>query len=213
MSFHDVLFPLRFAFGSTGGPRRKSDVATLASGADHINTTWSDSRRKWDASTAVKSLDDMAQIIAFWEARLAKLHGFRFRDPFDWKSCPPSGAISPLDQAIGTGTGALATFQLKKTYLSGPSSWVRTITKPVSGSVRVAVAGVEKTITTHFTVDLLTGIVTFTGGNIPTMGQAVTAGFHFDVPARFDTDEIDVNLEAFNAGAIPQIPIIEDRRA
>lgn len=213
MSFHDILFPLRFAFGSTGGPRRKSDVVQLASGADHINTSWADSRRRWDAATAVKSFDDLQAIVAFWEARLGKVHGFRFRDFLDWKSCQSSGAITPLDQAIGTGTGALATFQLKKTYASGPSSYVRTITKPVAGTVRVAVAGVEKTLPTHFTVDLLTGIVTFTGGNEPANGAAVTAGFEFDVPARFDTDEIVVSMEAFKAGSIPQIPIVEDRRA
>jgi uncharacterized protein (TIGR02217 family) len=39
----------------------------------------------------------------------------------------------------------------------------------------------------------------------------VTAGFHFDVPARFDSDFLEVDLAAFAAGEIPSIPIVEIR--
>lgn len=209
MSFHDVRLPLRFAFGSTGGPMRKTDIVMLASGGEQRNGTWAGSRRKYDAASAIKSLDDMAMLIEFFEARAGKLYGFRFLDPFDYKSCKPSGSIAPGDQVLGTGTGALATFNLRKGYTSGGITYWRPITRPTTGKVRVAVAGVEKTITTHFTVNTATGVVTFTGGNIPTNGQVVTAGFEFDVPVRFDTDELAVSMEAFKAGSIGQIPLIE----
>jgi uncharacterized protein (TIGR02217 family) len=37
----------------------------------------------------------------------------------------------------------------------------------------------------------------------------VTSGFLFDVPARFDMDFLEIDMQAFEAGAIPNIPIIE----
>ncbi len=79
------------------------------------------------------------------------------------------------------------------------------------GSVRVAVAGVEVTLGTDFTCDTTTGVVTFLSGHIPSEGQAVTAGFLFDVPVRFDTDYLEVDLSALAAGAIPKIQLVEIR--
>jgi len=81
----------------------------------------------------------------------------------------------------------------------------------VPGSVRVAVAGSEVAEGTAFTCDTTTGIVTFLSGHVPAGGAAVTAGFLFDVPARFDTDYLEVDLSAFAAGAIPKIPLVEIR--
>jgi uncharacterized protein (TIGR02217 family) len=52
-------------------------------------------------------------------------------------------------------------------------------------------------------------VVTFLPGHVPGVGAAVTAGFLFDVPVRFDTDYLEVDLSAFAAGAIPSIPLIE----
>jgi uncharacterized protein (TIGR02217 family) len=70
---------------------------------------------------------------------------------------------------------------------------------------------VEKTEDTDFSVDTTTGVVTFLSGHIPESGEAVTAGFLFDVPVRFDTDYLEVDLSAFAAGAIPKIPLLEIR--
>ena len=81
-----------------------------------------------------------------------------------------------------------------------------TITKPVAGTIVVAVNGVAET---HFSVDPMTGLVTFQAGHIPASGAAVTAGFEFDVAARFDTDLLKINLNHFAAGDIPDIPIVE----
>ena len=114
--------------------------------------------------------------------------------------------MGPLDQAIGTGDGATTRFQLVKRYGSGLRDYLRSITKPVAGSVRVAVAGQE---VTGFTLDTLAGVVTLAAA--PAMGAAVTAGFGFDVPARFDTDELRINLTQFAGGDIPDIPIVEIR--
>jgi len=210
MSFHEVLFPQRLAFGSVGGPERRTDIVTLASGYEERNTPWAQSRRRYNAGYALSTLDDIHALIAFFEARQGRLYGFRFRDALDCKSCAPTGTPSPADQTIGAGDGTTAAFQLAKTYVSGSQSYARTIAKPVAGSARVAVDGVEKTLGTDFTVDTTTGVITFLAGHVPSSG-ALTAGFMFDVPVRFDTDRLEINLAAFQAGHIPDIPLVEIR--
>lgn len=211
MSFHETRFPTGISRGATGGPERRTDVVVLGSGYEERNSRWADSRRSYNAGYGVKSIDDLHAVIAFFEERRGRLHAFRWRDHSDWKSCAPGALPSPLDQVIGTGTGAVATFQLKKTYGSVHAPWARIIRKPVSGTVKVAVAGVVKTIGTAYTVSTIDGTVTFLAGNIPLAGQSITAGFEFDVPVRFDTDKLDINLAGFTHGAIPNIPIVEVR--
>jgi uncharacterized protein (TIGR02217 family) len=207
VSFDEVRFPTDISLGASGGPERRTDIVQLASGFEERNSTWANSRRRWDAGYGVKTLDDLSKVVDFFEARMGRLYGFRWRDGMDFKSCRPSAQISAADQALGTGTGAGASFQLKKAYTSGGRTWLRTITKPVRGAVKVAVAGAEKIEGTDFTVDYATGLVTINA----TLAAAITAGFEFDVPARFDTDKLEISLEAFKGGSIPQIPIVEIR--
>ena len=147
-------------------------------------------------------------MVSFFEARFARLYGFRFKDWADFKSCLPSQISLPLDQAIGTGDGSQTQFQLVKVYASGGQSWTRTITKPVADTVRVALNGAEQL--SGWSVDTTTGIVTFSAA--PGVGVSVTAGFQFDVPVRFDTDQLDVTLDIERLGSIPSIPLIEVRR-
>jgi uncharacterized protein (TIGR02217 family) len=204
MSFHEIRFPTSIAFHSSGGPERKTEIVTLGSGFEERNAVWANSRRRYDVGYGVKTLDDLHAVIAFFEARLAQLYGFRFKDFADFKSCAPQTDLSTADQPIGTGDGANKVFQLAKTYTSGPASWVRTIRKPVSGTVRAAIAGAE---TAAFTLDATTGELTF--DTAPANGAAITAGFEFDTPVRFDTDSLSVNLSNFAGGEIPSIPIVE----
>ena len=119
--------------------------------------------------------------------------------------------MSASDQVIGVGDDSTAVFPLSKTYGAVYSPYIRPITKPVPGSVRIAVAENEKHADTDFIVDNATGTVTFLAGHIPPSGAAVTAGFLFDVPVRFDTDYLELNLSAFAAGAIPKVPLVEIR--
>lgn len=206
MSFDEIRFPTAISLGATGGPERRTDVVTTSSGREERNSRWADSRRRYNAGFGVKSLNDIHDVVAFFEERRGRLHAFRWKDHADYKSCKPKQAIAATDQFIGTGTGSLATFQLVKRYGSGLRDHVRKVTKPVAGTVVVAVNGVANT---HFTVDAGTGIVTFQPGFLPANGTSVTAGFEFDVPSRFDTDQLTINLKEFGAGAIPEIPIVE----
>jgi uncharacterized protein (TIGR02217 family) len=205
-AFHEVTFPLDVALGASGGPERRTDIVLLGSGREERNARWAHSRRRWDAGYGVRSLASLQAVVAFFEERRGRLHGFRFRDRLDHASAPAGAAPSPTDQPIGTGDGDRLVFALVKAYGTGESAYVRPVVKPVAGSVRVAVAGVESTA---FACDATTGLVTF--DTAPPPGAAITAGFVFDVPVRFDTDRLDVNLTSFAAGDIPSIPLIEIR--
>jgi uncharacterized protein (TIGR02217 family) len=209
--FHDTRFPTAISRAASGGPERRTDVVVLGSGAEERNARWANSRRSYNAGYGVKSLNDLHAVIAFFEERRGRLHGFRWRDPTDWKSCPPEATPTALDQEIGLGDGLSALFQLAKTYGSDFNPWTRDITKPVAGTVLIAVSEVVQTPGTHYTVDHTTGIVTFAPAHIPAPDAAVTAGFEFDVPVRFDTDKLEINLQGFRHGAIPSIPIVEIR--
>ena len=207
--FHDVRFPVAVSFGATGGPERRIEIVSLTSGREKRNLRFAHSRRHFDAGTGVRSLADLYEIVAFFEARRGSCHGFRFRDPFDMKSCLPDATPSPDDQLLGTGDGTRAAFQLVKRYGEGGDAYVRPIRKPAAGTVRVAVAGVERASPAHFSLDHATGVVTFAPGAIPSAGAQVTAGFEFDIAARFDAERIAISLSGFKAGQIPSIPIVE----
>ena len=208
MAFHEVRFPDNISRGARGGPERRTQIVELASGDEERNASWANSRRRYDVSYGIRRADDLATVVAFFEARNGRLHGFRFRDWSDYKSGLPSNVPSPLDQPMGTGDGTTSAFQLVKHYTSGAQSWTRTITKPVAGSVRVAMAGVEQSA--GWSVDTTTGLVTF--ATPPGADVAVTAGFEFDVPVRFDSDTLDVTLDIERLGSITSIPLVELRR-
>ena len=205
--FHDIRFPLDVALGSRGGPVRRTDVVSLASGREHRNARWADSRRRYDAGLGIRNVDALAAVLAFFEERRGRLYGFRFHDRVDCKSCLPSGMPAPTDMPTGTGDGATRTFPLAKLYGAGFAPYRRQIAKPVAGTVRVAVNGAEIPIGAAVACDPASGLVTF--ASPPPPGAAITAGFSFDVPVRFDTDELAIDLSAFEAGAIPSIPLVE----
>lgn len=203
--FHDVLLPLPFALGASGGPERRVDIVALGSGAETRNTPWAHGRRRYDIGGAVRTLDELHELIAFFEARRGKLHGFRFRDPFDFKSCAPSAPVSPQDQSIGVGDGVTAAMPLTKSYGAGAETYLRPIKKPVAGTVRVAIDG-DELDPGDFSLDAAGAIVFVTP---PAAGAVVSAGFLFDTPVRFDIDRLDLSLDGFGAGRAIAVPLVE----
>ena len=196
--FHDVRFPVDVAFGASGGPERRTEIIALASGHERRNQRWRRSRRRYDAGRGIRSLDELYAVVAFFEARRGPFHAFRYRDPVDHSSAPPDRAPSALDQSLGRGDGVRTRFALVKRY----GDETRTITHPQDGSVLVALDGVAS------------GAFTFSNGEIvfdaaPAEGAHVTAGFLFDVPVRFASDELSVSVTAFAAGELPAVPLVE----
>lgn len=206
MAFHEERCPTDLSFGAVGGPERRTEIVTLANGFEERNTAWAHSRRRYDVGLGLRSMEDVELLIAFFEARRGRLHGFRWKDWADYSSALGGAAPGFSDQKIGTGDGTSRAFHLCKTYGSGESAYMRPIVKPVVGSVRVGVDGVE---IASFDVDHTTGEIVLHG--VPAAGATVTAGFLFDVPVRFDTDRIDISLATFNAGQVPDVPVVELR--
>jgi len=210
-AFHEIRFPVSVSFRSTGGPERRTEVIELASGYEERNTPWQHARRRYDAGLGVRSLADIESVLAFYEARMGRLHGFRWKDFIDSRSCAAADTISASDQMLGDGDGSKSVFQISKTYETGSYAYRRIITKPVENSLQIAVAGVPVIEGTDYSVNYTLGEITFVPGSIPGVGQAVTAGFEFDVPVRFDTDLLSISLETFQSGAILSIPVVEVR--
>lgn len=209
MGFHEVRFPVAISRGATGGPERRTQVVMMSGGYEERNQQWSDSRRRYDAGTGIKTVDQLYQVLAFFEERRGRAHGFRWKDWADYRSCPPLVPPAPDDQLIGSGDGGTTGFRLSKEYGLLVNPWRREILKPVTGTVRLAVGGVELAEGAGFTLDEATGLISL--ATPPAIGEPVTAGFEFDVPVRFDTDRLSIDLAAFDHGEIPSIPVVEIR--
>ena len=209
MEFHEVRFPTNLSFGSVGGPERRTEIVTLANGFEERNTPWAHSRRRYDAGVGLRALDDIELLIAFFEARQGQLFGFRWKDWSDFKSCAASADVDFRDQVIALGDGVTTVFGLVKTYGSGGVSYARPIAKPVLGTVQVGVAGTQQQETVHYSLDVASGVISFNFA--PEEGAEISAGFEFDVPVRFDADRLHTSVASFQAGDMPDVPVVEVR--
>jgi len=209
MAFHEVRFPESLSLGSIGGPQRRTDVVTLANGFEERNTPWAHSRRVYDAGLGMRSIDDLQQLIGFFEARMGQMYAFRWKDWADYKSGKARAEVVFRDQSIAIGDGMKTAFQIIKNYRSGEQTYKRPITKPVQGTVRVGVEQDEYRDGIEYQVDATTGIIAFS--HPPDLGMEIFAGFEFDVPVRFNTDRILTSVASFQAGQVPDVPVIEVR--
>ena len=209
MDFHEVRFPETLSFGSIGGPQRRTDVVTLSNGFEERNTPWAHSRRVYDAGLGMRSIDDVQELIAFFEARMGQMHAFRWKDWADYKSGSSSDNVVYSDQSIAIGDGVQTAYPVVKNYRSGDQVYSRPITKPVAGTVRVGVEQDEYQDGVEYEVDPTTGVITF--AHPPDLGMEIFAGFEFDVPVRFDTDRVLISVASFQAGQVPDVPVIEVR--
>ena len=206
-AFHETRFPDEISYGSKGGPRRLTQVVSLKSGFEERNQSWQHSRRKYDASIGIRRLSHLHSVLDFWEARRGRLYGFRWKDWLDFKSSSGRADPSDTDQVLDVGDGVETEFQLVKRYADGGEEYARPIKKPVIGTTVVALDGVAQL--SGWTLDATTGVITFAAA--PGVGVVVTAGFEFDVPVRFDDDELQLSADAFESGSIPAINVIEIR--
>jgi uncharacterized protein (TIGR02217 family) len=163
-AFHEILFPLDVALGARGGPERRTEIVTVGSGREERNARWAHARRRWNAGYGVKSLDALSEVVAFFEERRGRLYGFRWRDRLDHSSAPPGLESLPEDQLLGLGDGERVSFQLVKRYGAEHAPYARPIVKPVAGTIRVAVGGVEAEEGEDFNSDPATGLVVFRAG-------------------------------------------------
>lgn len=204
-SFDDVLFPIEIGAEASVAPGFSTTVITSASGHEFRNANWSQGRLRFDAGPGVRGDAELETLIAFFRARRGSATAFRFRDPYDFSSSGMTGDPSAFDQELGFGDGSTIRFVLRKHYGSGES---RQITRPTPGSVRVAIDGVEQVGGWEL---LEGGLIVF--ADPPGHGAVLTAGFTFDIPVRFGSDQLEVNRASFRAGEAPSVPLIEVREA
>jgi uncharacterized protein (TIGR02217 family) len=205
IAFDDVSFPIEIGEDASVAPGFSTNVVTSASGNEFRNANWQQARLRFDAGPGVRSEDDIGALLAFFRTRRGAAIGFRFRDPYDFSSNGMTGSPTAVDQQIGTGDGSTVRFALRKTYAAGEE---RRITRPVAGSVRIALDGDE--VASGWALETL-GEVVF--DSAPGAGVTVSAGFEFDVPVRFAEDRIEVNRATFLAGEAPSVPLVEIREA
>ena len=201
-AFDDVRFPIALGREASAEPAFSTQIVTTAGGAEQRNSDWADARLRFDAGPGLRGEEDVHALLAFFRARRGAAVGFRFEDPFDNSSNGMTGAPGPADQGLGTGDGVRTEFALVKQY----GGQERRITRPVAGSVRVAVDGVERV--SGWTLGA-SGRVSF--DTAPADGAEVRAGYRFDVPVRFAEDRLAVSRATFEAGEIASVPLIELR--
>lgn len=192
MSFVEVQFPSDISYGATGGPMFLTDVVATVSGHEQRNSKWSQARARYNVASGVKTETQWQALIAFFRARRGKAVGFRFKDWGDFKA-----VNQPLLSLGGT------QYQLVKQYVSGAVVSERIITKPVVGTVKLYRNSLLQA--SGWSIDTTTGIIT------TSLTGTLTVDFDFDVPVRFDTDELALSLDSFNAGSWNNIPLIEVR--
>jgi uncharacterized protein (TIGR02217 family) len=192
MSFVEVQFPSDISYGATGGPMFLTDVMATVSGHEQRNSKWSQARARYNVASGVKTETQWQALIAFFRARRGKAVGFRFKDWGDFKA-----VNQPLLSLGGT------QYQLVKQYVSGAVVSERIITKPVAGTVKLYRNSLLQA--SGWSIDTATGIIT------TSLTGTLTVDFDFDVPVRFDTDELALSLDSFNAGSWNNIPLIEVR--
>ncbi|MDB5685361.1 MAG: hypothetical protein JWM75_3059 [Sphingomonas bacterium] len=204
--FDDVSFPIALGREASVEPAFSTAIVTTAAGHEQRNADWSNARLRFDAGPGVRSEADIQTLIGFFRARRGAAKGFRFRDPFDDSSSGMTDDPGIGDQLVGVGDGVRTRFELTKHYGEGADAQRRRITRPVPGSVRVAIDGGER----HAGWTLESGgIVAFY--EAPGDGVGVTAGYRFDVPVRFAEDRLEVSRAGFAAGEAPTVPLIEIR--
>ena len=195
-------FPTGISYGSSGGPQFRVEIRGSSSGREKRNLLWQDPRRSYDAGKQFLTDAQRTTLITFFHLVRGPLIGFRYKDEFDY---------SVTDEPFGSGDDAEVDFQLIKTYddVLAPSGaeYVRTIAKPVSGSVTIYDDG-SPVDPGDYTLDTTTGIVTF--DTAPVTGHALTWTGEFDVPVRFDVDVQDLSQPVFDQ-AEWQVPLIEIR--
>lgn len=200
-AFHEGRLPVSAGPGSSGGPEWHTQTLVLASGREVRNAVWRGPRQRWDIVSAPLASQAVRAVLDFFEARRGRLQGFRFRDSLSFSTAQSEAPVSALDEVIAAGDGETTVFQLTRSTAMGP----KRICKPVASSVQVAIDG--GVYQTGWSVDERTGLLTFDVP--PSAGTSITAGFDYDWPVRFDTDELDVTLTDVGAGQLLRIPLIE----
>jgi len=195
MSFLDIRFPESISFNSSTIVQFNTAVVQTKGGYEYRNARWSRGKMRFNVKNGIKTTAELDEMLTFFRNVMGKGYGFRYKDWSDYRAA---------GQNIGIGDGEKTSFQLVKQYAISTNIYTRTITKPVNQSVKIYFDSVE---TNDFSVDYLSGIISFPS---PVEENTIlTADFEFDVPVRFDSDELQIMMETLRSGKIDDIVLVE----
>ncbi len=203
MAFHNKRLDVEISYGSLGGPGFKTSVATSGTGNEQRNQEWERARATYDLKYGIRDTNDMHNVIKFFYARRGRAYSWRFKDWLDYQIEDQNVHVVENDYTAGE------VFQLFKRYEDGAGDpYDRIISKPVEGSLVNLRHNNVIMQASHYSVDWTTGEITL---NQPyTQGTVISLDYiEFDVPVRFDIDELDISMDAFDQNSINSIPIIE----
>lgn len=200
-AFDDIRLPEDVEQGAKGGSHFQTSIIALASGVEQRVGNWEQAKAPWDIGYGISNMDDLKLVENFFHGRRGRLRAFRFKDWHDFAG---------VDEVLGTGDGSRKTFLLVKTYPDAANAYVRRITRPVAGTVTVKVDGTLVSAA-NYDVHVAGGYIVFHNGFAPIGGGVVTASYEFDIPVRFDIDDLGMVVYWIKAGEIPSIPIVEIR--
>lgn len=187
-----VRLPDDVEAGARGGPSFNTSVITLGSGRENRGREWQVARHSWDIGYGIDTPSSFQAVIDFFYACGGRARSFLFKDWADYK-----GTLETVAAVVSQPTKR----QLVKTYTNGIVSYVRVVDHPVAGTLLVYV---DNMLTVAYTI--VGGLITFTGGD---PGDDVKATFEFDIPVRFDTDQLSLTMENIKSMQIPSIAILE----
>lgn len=199
----DTPFPLKVSRGARGGPVWNTRILSSTSGFEQRIRLGSEPIFKYDIELNAWSEADLKELLEFFNVVGGQAGSFRFRDWEDYFAGMTLGSSGPVygtPVQIGVGNATATAFQLTKTYTKGSGTWVRRITRPVAGTVKVYLNGVEQA--SGWTLNAGTGVVTFSSA--PGSGVVVAWAGQFDVPARFANDALAIGLQGIRHGRASQ---------
>ena len=183
--YADVILPNNIISAGARGKQVRNNNRTLASnGTQQVNVNWARTLRQYELGVVPLSVADWQTIEGLFEVTEGGAFGFLLQDPKDTKALITEGVATSLTST---------TFQLYKTYTSAGSTRTKTrkITRPIAVGFDIKVSGVSLTVTTQYTLNTATGVVTI--ASAPAAANVTWSG-SFYVPVHFASDEIDWEL-------------------
>lgn len=184
------------SYGSEFKPEHKTDIRRYSSGYEKRLAIWDDFVHTYNLSQLHLG-EEVETVYNTFMVCKGRIHTFLFKDWNDYRTGSNFTAPAFTDEVIGVGDGVETQFQMLKNYTVAATTFQKNLTRIVSSTTVAGVGGVEKTEGADWSVDLDTGIVTFTSA--PAALASVTIGCEFNRVVRFDTDVFTVTHEFYDA--------------
>lgn len=203
--FLEERIPVGVRYGATYGDKYAVDIVVTADGSEYRRLINPYPIRIFEIEYRLNYASVYGDLLNLYHRAYGKYAGFRAKCLDDYTTNGQITAPTATDQTLTQLTST--TYQLIKYYGTDKSAIsvgypYRNIYKPVSGTTKVAIGGVEQE--SGWSVSTTTGVVTFDSPP----GDTVTGGCEFDIPVRFDSD-LNILQNAPDIRDIGAITLIE----